>query len=98
MGKTSTDEAIRAKGSHFLSFWHVFFGNGKKRPSLKIPEFPVIFTFCVAGLRTDSFRLLSLPVSPKLGKFVTEDGAWILATGPLLVSLEKITHFAWFLG
>lgn len=70
MGKTSTDEAKRAKGSQFLSFWHVFCGNGKKHPSLKIPEFPVIFTFCVAGLTTDSLGLLSLLVNPKLGKFV----------------------------
>lgn len=67
MRTTSTDEARRAEGSHFLSFWHVFCGNGTKHPKLNIPEFPIIFTFCVAGLRTDSFGLLPLPVNPKLG-------------------------------
>lgn len=70
MRKSRTDESRRAKGSHFLSFMYVFCGNGTKHPSLKIPEFPEIFTFCIAGLRKGSFGLLSLPVNSKLGKFV----------------------------
>lgn len=69
MRTTSTDEARRAEGSHLLSYWHVFCGNGTKHPKLKNPEFPIIFTFGIARLRTDSLGLLSLPVNPKLGKF-----------------------------
>lgn len=70
MTMTGTDEARRGKGDHFLSFRLVFCGNGTKNSNLKIPEFPVIFMYCIAGLKRGSMGILSLQVPPKLGKFV----------------------------